>query len=443
MAEIHSIFKATQKQAWTSRLVFLILGAVSFLCYFLPGLVITVSNEVYKISGFTLTTTQGLATRAGLLSVPISLRLAFGGCIAFLLVGFVLLFFDRPRITASCYLAAAVLNIGSLLFSSDFAESANELGLSGLTIGWKLPMIIAFILTLLNGFWIILRLGKEGAAQALFFLSAFVSVGAVAIITVYLIGAGLPALGEIGIFNFLFGSEWNPDKDIYGILPMILSTIVAAVGAIAIGVPIGVLTALFLSGVAPKKLASFIRPAVQLLAGIPSVVYGFFGMLVIVPLIRDLFPSSVGDSLLAVIIILAIMTLPTIISVSENALRAVPNSYRDAGLALGAPPMRVLFGITLPAAKSGVLSGVILGVGRAIGETMAVIMVAGNVVNFPSIFSSVRLLTTGIVLEMSYSSGLHRQALFAVGLVLFVLIMIVNGSFLLVTKKGANKSDGS
>jgi len=224
---------------------------------------------------------------------------------------------------------------------------------------------------------------------------------------------------------------------------MILSTIVAAVGAIAIGVPIGVLTALFLSGVAPKKLASFIRPAVQLLAGIPSVVYGFFGMLVIVPLIRDLFPSSVGDSLLAVIIILAIMTLPTIISVSENALRAVPNSYRDAGLALGAPPMRVLFGITLPAAKSGVLSGVILGVGRAIGETMAVIMVAGNVVNFPSIFSSVRLLTTGIVLEMSYSSGLHRQALFAVGLVLFVLIMIVNGSFLLVTKKGANKSDGS
>ena len=220
---------------------------------------------------------------------------------------------------------------------------------------------------------------------------------------------------------------------------MILSSIAGTLGAIVIGVPIGLLTAIFLSETANPILAKIVRPAVELLAGIPSVIYGFFGMLVIVPAIRKFPPfqgHTTGDSLLAAILILAIMVLPTIVNVSETALHAVPVSYREASLALGATQTTTIFKVTVPAAKSGILSGVILGVGRAIGETMAVIMVAGNVPNMPNLLGSVRFLTTGIAMEMSYSSGLHRQALFAIGLVLFVFIMIVNISFTYISKKG-------
>lgn len=417
-------------------------GSIAFFCAFLPGFNIVVSGAGYNVSCFELLTTQGLFTQAGILEVPMLLRISLACNIAFLLLGFTLLFWRLPRCTAACYFAAAVSAIASFLFSSDFSESAKMLSIGELTLIWKPAMIVMFVLALLTGFSALIDLGKERLAHAVFFLSAFVSVGVVAIITVYLIVSGLPAWNEIGIFSFIFGSEWNPDADIYGIFPMILSTVAAAFGAIVIGVPIGVFTALFLAGAAPKKLAAVIRPAIQLLAGIPSVVYGFFGMLTVVPLIRKFFPSSVGDSLLAVIIILSVMVLPTIISVSENAIRAVPTKYRDAALGLGAPPMRVLFGITFPAARSGILSGVVLGVGRAIGETMAVLMVAGNVVNFPEMLSGVRLMTTGIVLEMSYSYGLHRRALFAIGLVLFIFIMLVNWNFLLLTKKGAKQTDG-
>ena len=263
------------------------------------------------------------------------------------------------------------------------------------------------------------------------------SVGSVVILTVYMIVSGAPAIAEIGLGNFLFGTEWKPSSNTYGILPLILSSIAGTFGAVLIGVPVGILTAVFLSETAPRRLASTVRPAVQLLAGIPSVIYGFFGMLVILPVIRALFPGkTIGESLLAVILILAIMVLPTIVSVSENALRAVPVSYREAALALGTTPVKTIFKVTIPAAKSGILAGVILGVGRAIGETMAVIMVAGNAVNMPSLLGTVRLLTTGIVMEMSYSSGLHRQALFAIGLVLFVFIMIVNIAFTVISRRG-------
>ena len=204
-----------------------------------------------------------------------------------------------------------------------------------------------------------------------------------------------------------------------------------------IGVPVGILTAVFLSETASPRLAMLVRPAVELLAGIPSVIYGFFGMLVVVPVIRNMFPEhTIGDSLLAVILILAVMILPTIVSVTETSLRAVPRAYREASLALGATQTETIFKVTLPAAKSGILAGVILGVGRAIGETMAVIMVAGNVANMPSLLGTVRLLTTGIAMEMSYASGLHREALFAIGLVLFVFIMIVNLLFNYISKKG-------
>lgn len=245
-------------------------------------------------------------------------------------------------------------------------------------------------------------------------------------------------MAEIGVFKFLFGTIWDASTNQFGILPLILASICGTVGAIIIGVPIGILTAVFLTEIARPRVAKIIHPAIELLAGIPSVVYGFFGMLVIVPAIRAMFPGkTIGDSLLAAIIILAIMVIPTIVNVTENALRAVPKSYREASLGLGATPIRTIFKVTIPAARSGILSGVILGVGRAIGETMAVIMVAGNVANMPTLLGTTRFLTTGIAMEMSYASGLHRQALFAIGLVLFIFIMIVNISFTIISRKGA------
>ena len=245
-------------------------------------------------------------------------------------------------------------------------------------------------------------------------------------------------MAEIGVFKFLFGTTWDASTNQFGILPLILASICGTVGAIIIGVPIGILTAVFLTEIARPRVAKIIHPAIELLAGIPSVVYGFFGMLVIVPAIRAMFPGqTIGDSLLAAIIILAIMVIPTIVNVTENALRAVPKSYREASLGLGATPIRTIFKVTIPAARSGILSGVILGVGRAIGETMAVIMVAGNVANMPTLLGTTRFLTTGIAMEMSYASGLHRQALFAIGLVLFIFILIVNISFTIISRKGA------
>ena len=285
------------------------------------------------------------------------------------------------------------------------------------------------------------RKTMEGAIHLIFLLCGIVAVGFVLCISVYLVISGLPAIREIGLTKFLFGKVWAPTNATtgpqFGILPFLLTSVYGTAGALLLGGPVGLMTAIFLAKAAPPRLAAVIRTAVQLLAGIPSVVYGFFGMLIIVPAIRSMFPGqTIGDSLLAVILILAIMVLPTIVSVSETSLRAVPVSYREASLALGTTPVKTIFKVTVPAAKSGILAGVILGVGRAIGETMAVIMVAGNVVQMPSILGTVRLMTTGIVIEMSYSSGLHRQALFAIGLVLFVFIMIVNIAFTYISRKG-------
>ena len=298
-------------------------------------------------------------------------------------------------------------------------------------------MLAALLLAAVLAMW---AKGGEKLAESIFLVFACLSVGSVVIITVYMIAAGAPALSEIGLGNFLFGTEWVPSDGKYGIAYMILSSIVGMLGAILIGVPIGLLTAVFLAELAPRRLAGIVRPAVELLAGIPSVIYGFFGMMIIVPAIRRVFPSSFGDSLLAMVLILAIMVLPTIISVSETALRAVPGAYREASLALGNTRVGTIFGVTVPAAKSGILAGVILGVGRAIGETMAVVMVCGNVVQFPQLLNSVRPLTSGVVLEMSYSYGLHRQALFSIGLILFIFIMIVNIAFTIISRRGVQIS---
>ena len=270
----------------------------------------------------------------------------------------------------------------------------------------------------------------EDAVHGIFLLLGLLTVGCVLLITVYLILAGVPAIAKIGLGRFLLGREWasTAAEPKFGILPFILTSIYGTCGAIVIGVPVGFLAAIFLSKMAPKPVRSVLESAVSLLAGISSVVYGLVGMLVLVPGIRKLFHLPDGSGLLAAMIVLAVMILPSIIKVSVNALDAVPKEYEDASLALGATPVETWFRVSVPAARSGIAAAVVLGVGRAVGEAMAVMMVSGNVPNMPSLFESVRFLTTAVASEMSYASGLQRQALFSIALVLYVFILLINAA---------------
>lgn len=269
----------------------------------------------------------------------------------------------------------------------------------------------------------------------LFLVAACASVAAVALICAFLFANSIPAFVEIGPLNFLLGTVWRPGNDLYGIFPMIMGSLYVTAGALLLGVPIALLTAIFLARFCPRKLYRLLKPAVNLLAGIPSVVYGFFGLVVLVPFVRNTFGGN-GNSILTASVLLAMMILPTIIGVAEAAIRAVPESYYEGSLALGATHERSVFFAVFPAAKSGVMAGVILGVGRAVGETMAVIMVAGNQPRLPSsILEGVRTLTTNIVMDMSYAIGLHREALIATGTVLFVFIMLINVLFSLTKRR--------
>lgn len=261
----------------------------------------------------------------------------------------------------------------------------------------------------------------------IFFIAACASVLAVLLICVFLFANGLPAMGKIGVFDFLLGQTWKPGNDMYGILPMILGSIYVTAGAIVIGVPIALLTSVFLAYYCPKRWYRVCRAGINLMAGVPSVVYGFFGMIVLVPIMKETFILKSGSTMLTASILLAIMILPTIVGVTEASLQSVPKSYYEGALALGATHSRSVFFTILPAAKSGVVAGIVLGVGRAIGETMAVIMVAGNQTRMPEgILAGVRTLTSNIVMEMGYASGLHREALIATGVVLFVFILLIN-----------------
>ncbi|MCC8061310.1 MAG: phosphate ABC transporter permease subunit PstC [Clostridiales bacterium] len=274
---------------------------------------------------------------------------------------------------------------------------------------------------------------KETVMHVIFMLSACISILAVAMICFFLFANGLPAIGKIGVFQFLLGTTWKPGNNIYGILPMILGSIYVTAGAIVVGVPVGILTAVFMSRFCPRTLYKIIKPAINLLAGIPSVVYGFFGMVVIVPVMARF---GDGKSMASASLLLGLMILPTIIAVSESSINAVPDSYYEGALALGATHERSVFFAVLPAAKSGILAGVILGIGRAIGETMAVIMVAGNQARLPKgLFKGVRTMTANIVLEMGYATDLHREALIATAVVLFVFILIINLSFSILSRK--------
>ena len=279
----------------------------------------------------------------------------------------------------------------------------------------------------------------EKAMEILFFICACVSVLCVALICIFLFANGMPAIGKIGVGNFLLGDIWKPGSDQYGIFAFIVGSIYVTAGAILIGVPIGVLTAAFMAKFCPKKLYRPLKAGVELLAGIPSVLYGFFGLMVIVPFVREQFRDSFGGnglSILTAAVLLGLMILPTIINVSEAAIRAVPDKYYQGALALGATHERSVFRTVLPAAKSGIMAGIVLGIGRAIGETMAVIMVVGNQPRMPKgIFEGARTLTANIVIEMGYATGLHREALIATGVVLFVFILLINSLFSLLKRK--------
>ena len=291
---------------------------------------------------------------------------------------------------------------------------------------------------------------KEKLMLGVFFIAACTSVLAVALICVFLFINGVPAMKEIGFVKFLTGTVWRPNNDIYGIFPMIMGSIYVTAGAILIGVPIGILTSVFMAKYCPKQIYPVLKGATELLAGIPSVIYGFFGLVVMVPAIREfgktlrqtgiLHKGGDGNSILTASLLLGMMILPTIIGVTESNIRAVPSQYYEGSLALGATHEQSIFKVVLPAAKSGVIAGVVLGIGRAIGETMAVIMIAGNQARLPeSIFEGVRTMTANIVLEKGYASGLHREALIATGVVLFVFILIINFSVALLNRRGENE----
>lgn len=276
---------------------------------------------------------------------------------------------------------------------------------------------------------------KEKVMEVVFMLCACVSILSVALICIFLFANGIPAMTKIGFFDFIFGQKWKPSNEVFGIFPMIIGSIYITAGAVIIGVPIGILTAVYLARFCPEKLYKIIKPAVDLLAGIPSVVYGFFGLCVIVPFVRNHIGGD-GNSILTASILLGFMILPTIINVSESSIRAVPEKYYQGALALGATHERSVFCTVVPAAKSGIMAGIVLGIGRAIGETMAVIMVAGNQARMPKgILEGIRTMTSNIVMEMGYATDLHREALIATGVVLFVFILIINTLFSILKNK--------
>ena len=281
----------------------------------------------------------------------------------------------------------------------------------------------------------------ERVMNIVFLVCGLASILCVAAITIYMVVSGLPAIREVGLWEFLTGTVWAPtaENPQFGILPMILTSILGTLGAVIVGVPLGVLTAVFICYLAPKRTQTFLTSAVELLAGIPSVIYGLVGVTLLSPFVAGVFDLPSGASLFTSIVVLAIMILPTIVSVTITSLRAVPQEYYDGSLALGATSMTSIFKMNIRAAKSGIITGIVLGMGRAIGETMAIIMVSGNVVNMPNLFGSVRFLTTGIVSEMSYASGLHREALFSIGLILFIFIFAINLILTGNMKKGAKQ----
>jgi phosphate ABC transporter permease protein PstC len=410
---------------------------------FMPNLFLLLGEYSVRMSGFVMLFANIRFDEFRLLVIPVGMRIVFVISVMLILSGIVLLFIKKELLAAGVFFAAFLAGTIESVFVSELLKDASQMNISpaggSMQFGWMLFLLFA---VLASGFSLAVS-GLEKSAEMVFRLAATISVGAVGVLMIYMFVSGVPAIAEIGIPDFVFGSKWLPtaEEPQYGILFMILASLIGCTGAILIGVPIGLMTAVFLSEIAPTKIAKVLRLSVELLAGIPSVIYGFWGMKVLVPALRTfavrLGYNSTGSGLAAVILILGIMILPTIIRVAETSLKSVPVAYTEAALALGNTKISTIFSVQIPAARSGILAGVILGVGRAIGETMAVIMVAGNIVQFPGLFSSIRPMTSGIAFEMGYAeAGLHRQALFAIGLVLFIFIMLVNITFSYISGKG-------
>lgn len=425
------------------RTVGLILGILGLLAFLLPYVSIRLDDFILRFSGLQILMLNIRLADGVLFVLPLSLRVTIILSLLSGATGIILLVVRKYTLSGGFLFLSFLFIVSQTLFFTEMEQSAVKAGVSVCEsenlFGYVIMIVFIFLASALS----ILMTGIEKAAESVFKLSASISIGIVAVITIYMFAYGSPAIIEIGLFKFLFGTTWAPTANDpqFGIWYMILASIFACVGAIMIGVPVGLFTAVFLAEIAPKWIGSVVRPAVELLAGIPSVIYGFWGMKVLVPILREfalkLGINSTGSGLLAVILILSVMILPTIIRVAETSLQSVPKSYTEASLALGNTKVSTIFQVQIPAARSGILAGVILGVGRAIGETMAVIMVAGNIVKFPEPFSSIRPLTAGIAFEMGYAeAGLHRQALFGIGLVLFVFIMFVNISFNFLSKRG-------
>lgn len=428
-----------RRNTLVKKILALLLSVAGILGMFLPAAHYLADTTAYSVTAFG-SIFSNLVYQGASIPFPMTVRVSALLMMVAVAAGMILLFCNRYKASAWCYGIGALSAAAWMMNAGEAANRLAEAGAQGsessLLPGASL-ILAACLVALLLGVW---ADKTASVSETIFLLLACVSVGSVAFITFYMFAQGLPAIAEIGLVDFLFGTQWAPTSEpaVFGIAYMVLASVFGTAGAIVIGVPIGLMTAVFLAELAPRWISVIVRPAVELLAGIPSVIYGFFGMRVVVPMLRELFPGRTnGDSLLAVIIILSIMILPTIINVAENALRAVPQSYKEASLALGNTQIGTIFKVQIPAARSGILAGVVLGVGRAIGETMAIIMVAGNIVQFPTLFGAVRPLTSGITFEMGYATGLHRQALFGIGLVLFAFIMIINIVFNVISRKGA------
>lgn len=432
-----------EKPHFLLKAIGLVAAAASLVLLFLPWLEINIAGFGIK-AGLIQIIFQSIKINGQLINFPLLTKFCLivaSLCLVLGIVGII----GKKFLLSGCLALAAVLALivsgPALAPLSIDLQNAVGVALSKTEHAYTIAMYqpLAFLAAMLMTAVVFILYSAERFAKSLFMISASISIAMVFLITAYLLALGLPAILEIGPLKFLFGTVWQPTHATapqFGIFNMILASIFGTLGAILLGVPIGIFTAIFLAEIAPKWLRAIVRPAVELLAGIPSVIYGFFALQLLVPAIQKLFKLPSGATLLSAIIVLAIMILPTIVTTAETGLRSVPEIYKEASLALGASHIRTIFRVLLPAARATVLSGVILGVGRAIGETMAIIMVAGGMAKFPELLGSVRPLTVGIVMEMSYAAGLHRDSLFAIGLVLFVFIMIVNVSFTKLSKQG-------
>ena len=432
-----------QTLARTLCIIAFALGLTVLCVLFLPVLNGVFNNISYTLTGYQLLTAS-LRVNSTVLALPLSLRLPVAGVLLCCAAGCALLALKKAQAAGALYAGGALCAVMLLSGSAALQQAVASAGVDNIALTMRAGFLLALMLPLLAAALSLLSTGLQSFAKSVFLAAACVSIGAVALICIYMVLQGAPAIYQIGPKEFLFSTDWSPtaEQPSYGIAYMVLASVFGTAGAVLLGVPVGLLTAVFLAELAPHWLCGIVRPAVELLAGIPSVIFGFFGMRVIVPGLRSLFPDRTnGDSLLAVILILAMMILPTIINVSQNALEAVPSAYKEASLALGNTHIGTIFKVQLPASKSGILAGVILGVGRAIGETMAIIMVAGNTVSFPLLFGAVRPLTSGIAFEMGYATGLHRQALFGIGLVLFLFLMLINILFTWISKKGVGEGE--